>query len=155
MYDLDLSAAKQFFRAGHIFHESLLQEGKIMGIIGALFGNAGNASGENIQEQYNNLFVPDEKVVLAFKLIRDVYIFTDKRLLLIDKQGLTGHKTEYLSIPYKSISRFSIESAGHFDLDAELKIWISSAVEPTLEKTFNRSVNVYEIQKVLATYVLG
>ena len=126
-----------------------------MGIIGALFGNAGKTSGENIQEQYNNLFVENEKVIQAFKLIRDVYIFTDKRLLLIDKQGLTGHKTEYLSIPYKSISRFSVESAGRFDLEAELKIWVSSALEPTLQKTFNRSVNVYEIQKILATFVLG
>ncbi len=126
-----------------------------MGIISALFGNAGKVDNDNIQEQYNNLFVENEKVEIAFKLIRDVYIFTDKRLLLIDKQGMTGHKTEYLSIPYKAISRFSVESAGHFDLEAELKIWVSSAIEPALQKTFNHSVNVYEIQKLLATKVLA
>ena len=69
---------------------------------------------------------------MAFKLLRDVYIFTSKRLILVDKQGLTGKKVEMLSIPYRAISRFSVETAGHFDLDAELKIWISSGVEPAI-----------------------
>jgi hypothetical protein len=57
-------------------------------------------------------------------------------------------------VPYKSISRFSIESAGTFDLDAELKIWISSEQNPSIRKNFNRTVNVYEVQKVLAHYVM-
>jgi len=73
----------------------------------------------------------------------------------VDVQGLTGSKTEYLSITYKSISRFSIETAGTFDLDAELKIWISSEAVPSIRKKFNKSVNVYEVQRVLATYVIG
>jgi len=55
-----------------------------------------------------------------------LFIFTNKRLILVDKQGITGKKIEYFSVVYKSISRFSIETAGNFDLDAELKIWISS-----------------------------
>ena len=73
----------------------------------------------------------------------------------MDKQGLTGRKSEYLSLPYKSISRFSIETAGTFDLDAELKIWISSDPQPTVSKKFNKSVDVYEVQKLLAGFVLG
>jgi hypothetical protein len=56
---------------------------------------------------------------------------------------------------YKSITRFSIETAGTFDLDAELKIWISSEVNPSIIKQFNKSVNVYEVQKVLAQHVLA
>jgi hypothetical protein len=75
-------------------------------------------------------------------------------LILIDKQGLTGSKTEYKSIVYKSISRFSVETAGTFDLEAELKIWISSEAQPSITKQFNKSVNVYDVQKVLAHHVL-
>jgi hypothetical protein len=75
-------------------------------------------------------------------------------LILIDKQGLTGSKTEYKSIAYKAISRFSVETAGTFELDAELKIWVSSEANPSIKKQFNKSVNVYEVQKVLAHHVL-
>lgn len=91
----------------------------------------------------------------GFKVIRDMFIFTNKRLILIDKQGITGNKTEYKSVTYKSITRFSVETAGRFDLDAELKIWISSEVQPSISKQFNKSVNVYEVQQVLAQHVLG
>ena len=96
----------------------------------------------------------DEEIELGFRLIRDVFIFTNKRLILIDKQGLTGSKVEYKSITYKSISRFSIETAGTFELDAELKIWVSSEQLPSIKKQFNKSVNVYDVHRVLATYVL-
>lgn len=66
------------------------------------------------------MLAPSEKVEHAYKLIRDLIVFTDKRLLLIDKQGMTGKKVEYHSIPYKSVVHLSIETAGTFDLDAEL-----------------------------------
>jgi hypothetical protein len=76
-------------------------------------------------------------------------------LILVDVQGLCGSKVEYLSLPYKSISRFSLESVGTFDLDAELKIWISSENTPSVSKKFNKKINVYEVQKYLAGKVLG
>lgn len=82
-------------------------------------------------------------------------MFTNKRLILVDKQGITGRKVDYMSVVYKSISRFSIETAGDFDLDAELKIWISSEVKPSIEKKFNKQVDVYELQRVLASHVLS
>ena len=82
-----------------------------------------------------------------------MFIFTNKRLILVDKQGVTGKKIEYHSIPYKNITHFSIETAGNFDLDAELKIWISGSQVP-IEKQFNKSLNIYELQSVLAEYVL-
>lgn len=126
-----------------------------MGLIGALMGNAGQADELALRKKYGNLLLDDETIEMGFKLIRDVYIFTDKRLILIDKQGLTGKKVDMLSLPYKSISRFSLETSGHFDLDAELKIWVSSSPEPTVSKTFNRSVDVYAVQRVLASHVLG
>ena len=82
-------------------------------------------------------------------------VFTEKRLILVDKQGVTGKKTSYKSIPYHSISRFTVrESSGHFDLDAELKIWISSALEPAEVLQFKSDNNVFEIQQALAAAVL-
>ena len=105
-------------------------------------------------KDFGKLLIEGEDIELGFKLIRDTFIFTSKRLILIDKQGLTGSKTEYKSINYKSISRFSIETAGTFDLDAELKIWISGETLPSIKKQFNKSVNVYDVQNVLAFHVL-
>jgi hypothetical protein len=125
-----------------------------MGLFSALMGNAGAVSNDELQKNYGLLLIEGEQIELGFKLIRDTFIFTNKRLIFIDKQGITGSKTEYKSISYKSISRFSIETAGTFELDAELKIWISSEANPSIIKQFNKSVNVYEVQKVLAFYVL-
>ena len=125
-----------------------------MGLFSSILGNAGAVSQEELIKQYGQLLTEGEEIELGFKLIRDTFIFTTKRLILIDKQGLTGSKTEYKSIVYKSISRFSIETAGTFDLEAELKIWISSESQPSIVKQFNKSVNVYDVQKVLAHHVL-
>lgn len=126
-----------------------------MGLLSALMGNAGTVSNDELLKQYSNLLIENEKIELGFKLIRDTFIFTNKRLILIDVQGITGSKVEYKSIAYKSISKFSIETSGTFDLDAELKIWVSSEANPSISKKFNKSVNVYEVQKVLAQHVLG
>lgn len=125
-----------------------------MGLFSALLGNAGTVSQEELQKDYAKLLIEGEEIELGFKLIRDVFIFTTKRLILLDKQGLTGSKVEYQSIAYKSISRFSVETAGTFELDAELKIWVASEQSPSIRKQFNKSVNVYDVHKVLATHVL-
>jgi hypothetical protein len=126
-----------------------------MGIFSALLGNAGSVSQDELLKKYGQLLTDSEEIELGFKLVRDTFIFTNKRMIIIDVQGITGSKTEYKSVTYKSISRFSIETAGTFDLDAELKIWISSEANPSIKKQFNKSVNVYEVQKILAHHVLG
>lgn len=125
-----------------------------MGILSSFLGNAGTVNSDELIKKFGGLLIEGEEIELGFKLIRDTFIFTNKRLILIDVQGITGSKTEYKSITYKSISRFSIETAGTFDLEAELKIWISSEAQPSIRKQFNKSVNVYDVQKVLAHYVL-
>ncbi|MBZ4041860.1 PH domain-containing protein [Flavobacterium hibisci] len=126
-----------------------------MGIFSAILGNAGSVSQEDLIKKYGQLLTDNEEIEMGFKLIRDTFIFTNKRLILVDVQGLTGSKTEYKSISYKSITRFSVETAGTFELDAELKIWVSSEQQPSIVKQFNKSVNVYDVQKVLAHHVLG
>ena len=124
-----------------------------MGIFDGLMGNASETKVNEAEKEFGQLLAPNEKIEKAYKLIRDLIIFTDKRLIFVDKQGVTGKKMDYHSIPYKSISHFSIETAGHFDLEAELKIWISSAATP-IQKTFNSKLNIYDVQSVLASYVL-
>lgn len=123
-----------------------------MGLLGGILGNASEISRESVIKDFGKLFWNGETVQKAYKLIRDTLIFTDKRLIMIDVQGATGKKVEYHSIPYKSITHFSVESSGHFDLDSELKIWISGIAEP-IEKQFSKGVNIYEIQALLAQAV--
>ncbi|MFB9759062.1 PH domain-containing protein [Ectobacillus funiculus] len=124
-----------------------------MGFLDGLMGNAAEVDIEEIRAEFQKILAPGEKIEKAYRLIRDMFLFTDKRLILVDKQGITGKKTEYHSVPYRSITHFSIETAGNFDLDAELKIWLSGSQTP-LQKQFNKSLNIYELQSVLAAYVL-
>ena len=79
-------------------------------------------------------------------------VLTNKRIILIDKQGVTSRKVEYQSIPYKSIVRYSVESAGTFELDADLKIWLSSTAEP-LTFDFRKDNHVTDIVKIITRHV--
>jgi hypothetical protein len=124
-----------------------------MGLFDNLLGNASEVDVSKLQEEAASVMAPHERLEKAFKIFRDLYLFTDKRLLLVDKQGMTGSKVEYMSLPYRSITRFCIETAGTFDADSELKIWISGSPEP-ITKQFGKGSNIVEVQKVLATYVL-
>jgi len=124
-----------------------------MGLLDGMLGNASKIDTTKIQAEFSQILAPGETVEHAYQLIRDYFVFTEKRLVLVDKQGITGSKVEYHSIPYKSITHFSIETAGTFDLDAELKIWISSTAAP-IQKQFNKKLSIYEVQSVLASYVL-
>lgn len=126
-----------------------------MGLFSAILGNAGVAQPAELHGEYGILLAEGEAIEIGFKLVRDVFIFTNKRLILVDKQGLTGKKVEYLSVVYKSIARFAVETAGHLDLDAELKIWVSSEALPSITRKFTRQVNIYDVQRVLAQHVLG
>ncbi|MBM7643168.1 PH domain-containing protein [Streptococcus loxodontisalivarius] len=125
-----------------------------MGIFSGLIGNASQKDNDKVERQLEDILIPGEQVTLAYSLVRDLVVFTEKRLILVDIQGVTGKKTSYKSIPYGSISRFTVETAGHFDLDAELKIWISSALEPAEVLQFKSDRNVVDIQRALAAAVL-
>ncbi len=89
---------------------------------------------------------PGETAEHAHQLIRDYFV-------LVDKQGVIGSRINYHSISYGFITHFSIETAGIFDLDAELKIWISGKQLP-VPKQFNKRLSIYEVQFVLASYVI-
>jgi len=123
-----------------------------MGLLNGLMGNASECKVEDVQKEYSHLLAGNESIDKAYKLVRDMFIFTNRRLILVDVQGMTGKKIEYKSIPYSKITSFSIETAGHLDLDAELKIWVSGLGQP-IEKHFNKTLNIYEVQAELAEHV--
>ncbi|SEG17710.1 PH domain-containing protein [Algoriphagus boritolerans] len=125
-----------------------------MGFINKILGNSSEVSFEKLVEKYGRLLADGEQIDMGFQLFRDTFIFTNKRLILIDVQGVTGSKVEFKSMPYKSITRFSLETAGTFELDAELKIWISSEALPSVSKKFNKSIDIYEVQRYLAGKVI-
>lgn len=123
-----------------------------MGLLSALLGHASEADVAEVERDIERILAADERVERAFQLVRDLLIFTNRRFILVDRQGLTGRKTMYQSIPYRAITSYTVETAGHIDLEAELKIWISGNPAP-IERTFTRGQAILEVQKALATYV--
>ena len=122
-----------------------------MSLFDALLGHAGEKDTQQVAESIAPMLAPGETVQRAFGLIRDLIVFTDRRLVFIDKQGVTGSKVEYLSVPYRSITMFSIETAGHFDLDSELKVWVSGQAQP-LQRALGRGEAPREIVSLLAQH---
>lgn len=122
-------------------------------MIQGILGNAQQVDPEKVQADVGPLLVKGETIHSAFVIVRDLFVFTGKRLILVDKQGVTGKKVEYHSIPYKSISHFSVETAGHFDLDAEMKIFLTGSSIP-IQKEFKKGTDILAIQNILAWYVL-
>jgi hypothetical protein len=122
-----------------------------MGLLSRLLGNASEADVADVEAELERILAEGESVQQAFTLVRDLFIFTDRRVILVDKQGVTAMKTEYHSIPYRAITHFSVETAGPTDLDSELRIWVSSSSSP-IQKTFRRGGTIFEVQQALATY---
>lgn len=124
-----------------------------MSIISGLIGNAAETDIEDVKKEYGKLLGQNEQVIQAYKWVRDLLIFTDFRLILVDIQGATGKKVDYHSIPYRSIRHFAVESTGHFDLEAELKIWVAGLGAEPLIYTFSKDADVYRVQALLAECV--
>jgi hypothetical protein len=124
-----------------------------MGLLDALLGNASEVSLESVAAELAPIIGDGESIQRVFKVVRDMYVFTNRRLILIDKQGITGKKVDYHSIPYKQITQFRLETAGHFDLDAEFKIWISGQDNPIIKEL--KKDSVVGIQQTLATYMFA
>lgn len=119
----------------------------------AIIGNASELNSKILSNEYSWLLANNESFQIGFTLFRDLFIFTNFRVILINKQGITGQKMEVMSIPYQRITKFSVESAGTFDLDSELKIWIMGQAEPIINK-FRKNYNIKEIYRILSNFVI-
>jgi hypothetical protein len=124
----------------------------IMGLLNTILGNASQVNINEIKAQFENVLVENENIEAAFSLFRDKMVFTNKRIIFLDKQNVTGSKKEYLSVPYHAVSVFSVESAGTFDADAEIKLWVRELGQIT--KKVGKNTDTLQIQKILASYIL-
>ena len=98
------------------------------------------------------LLVTGEEVIAAFKTIRDQVIFTNKRIFVVNVQGLTGKKTSYLSYPYSKIQYYGIETAGLLDIDSELIAAFSNGA--VLQFDFKSKVDIKRISALISNYIL-
>ena len=124
-----------------------------MGLFNAILGNASEVNIENVSKEFEPILIDGERIEKAYKLIRDMFIFTNKRLILVEKQ-MVGTKVDYISIPYSSIKKFSKESAGIMDLDAELKIWLNNDNTPIVKQFGKGGNNINEVYKILSQHLL-
>ncbi|WP_188051592.1 PH domain-containing protein [Flavobacterium sp. GP15] len=124
-----------------------------MGLFNAIMGNASEVTIDNVAKEFEPLLIDGETIEKAYKLIRDMFLFTNKRLILAEKQ-LVGTKVEYMTIPYSSIKKFSKESAGILDMDAELKIWLNHDNAPIIKQFGKSENNINEVYKILSQHTL-
>jgi len=98
------------------------------------------------------MMVPGEQPVAAYKTFRDSAVFTTKRLIVRDAQGLTGRKVEVYSLPYSAINMWSSENAGTFDVDGELELWTRAGY---IKVRVGKKVDVRRLDMLIAHSVLG
>jgi len=124
-----------------------------MGLFNAILGNASEVNLENLSNEFEPLLIEGERIEKGYKVIKDMFVFTNKRLILVEKQ-LVGSKVDYLSIPYSSIKKFSKESAGILDMDAELKIWLTGEAAPISKQFGKGGNNINEVYQILSQHIL-
>ena len=105
----------------------------------------------DIPDDISEILVEGEKPVCAYKTIRDSAVFTNKRLIVRDAQGITGKKVEVYTLPYSSIVMYSTENAGRLDFDAEVEMWTKAG---RITISLRKGVDIRALDKVLATYIL-
>jgi hypothetical protein len=123
-------------------------------MLSALLGLATDIDPKKLDAEFAELLVDGERIEHAYKLVRDLLVFTNLRFFLVDKQGLTGKKRQYTAIPYRSVDSFTKETAGHFDLDAEIKVHIKGRTEP-LVLEFRKDTHIHEVFRMISRHVLA
>ncbi|MDO4481216.1 MAG: PH domain-containing protein [Bacillota bacterium] len=98
------------------------------------------------------LLIAGEQIVDEYSAFRDFVIFTNKRLIVVNVQGLTGAKKDFTSLPYSKIQAFSVETAGTFDLDAELELYFSGLGKVKLE--FSGTCDIAQIGHFISEQIL-
>ena len=116
------------------------------------FARLKKVKNEEFGKIIDDFLIDGECVIGAYKSVRDGVVFTNKRIITINIQGITGKKQDYTSIPYNKISTFSLETAGLLDLDAELELYMSGVGRLKFEFTGNTDVK--EICKTISRFAL-
>lgn len=101
---------------------------------------------------FPQLLIDGEDILMTFRGMRDMVVFTSKRIIALNIQGMSGRKKDFTSLPYTRIQSFSVETAGTFDRDAELDLWFSGLGKARFE--FAGNVDVAYLSKLIAHFVL-
>ncbi|MFP6679747.1 MAG: PH domain-containing protein [Dehalococcoidia bacterium] len=122
--------------------------------ISGIFGHASITNIDDAKTEFGDLLIRREEILSAYKWVRDQIVFTTHRIIMVDSMGITGRKKNFVSIPYGSIHKFSKESAGWADWDAELRVWIRGEEKP-IKWEFKKDAAVNEIFQILSEGVLA
>ncbi len=118
----------------------------------ATFVKLRSVSDEDFAELIQPLLSSNEHIIASYRSIRDGVVFTNKRAIAVNVQGVTGKKKDFTSMPYSKIQVYSVESAGFFDIDSELELWFSSLGKVRFE--FSGKVDVAAICRAISEHVL-
>ena len=121
----------------------------------AMDANIMNLKEINLREvrpEVPTLMVSGETMVMAFQTVRDQVIFTDKRIFVVNVQGITGKKISYFSYPYSKVQYFGIETAGVLDIDRAIIFAFSNGAR--LQYDFKSKVDIHKISNMVSNYIL-
>ncbi len=105
-----------------------------------------------IRNEVYSFMIPDENIVQCFQTVRDQVIFTDKRVFVLNVQGITGKKVSYFSYPYSKVIYFGIETAGLLDIDSEFTLTFADGT--CLQFDFKSKVDIKSICANIQRYIL-
>jgi hypothetical protein len=104
-----------------------------------------------VPKEINDVLIDGERAEIAYKTVRDVAVVTNKRIIIADRQGLTGKKVEVYTIPFKSIIMYSSENGGMLDLNAELELWTKAG---KFKLNLNKKVDIRKLDRIIGKYIL-
>lgn len=107
---------------------------------------------EKVDNNILALLVPKEEIIGVYKSVRDYVVFTNRRFISVNIQGVTGKRRDYTIMPYSKISVFSIETSGVLDIDSELQLFFSGVGRVTFEFTGNS--DIVEIGQMISRHLL-
>jgi hypothetical protein len=104
-----------------------------------------------VTNEIKDILIEGETAEVAYKTIRDVAVVTNKRIIIADRQGITGKKVEVYTIPFKSIIMYSSENGGMLDANAELELWTKAG---TFKLNLNKKVDIRKLDRLIAQHIL-
>ncbi len=105
----------------------------------------------DIPREIHDILVDGEEAEVAYKTVRDVAVVTNKRIIVADRQGITGKKVEVYTIPFKSVIMYSSENGGMLDLNAELELWTKAG---KFKLNLNKKVDIRKLDRLIGTHIL-
>lgn len=108
----------------------------------------------DVRNEVTGLLIDGEEIVMAFKTVRDQLVFTNKRIIAIDVQGLTGKRKSYATMPYSKVQFFSIQTPGFMEIFPDSELFIAFANGFTTRFEFKGNVDIGVIGRMLSEYVL-